>query len=63
MLRLGGNGATSMFRAIAWFPKFETSGSLPWNFVNRRRFRPDSDSRASVTREPKSCDVTRAGNR
>src|SRR5688572_22555047 len=28
-LRLGGYGATSMFRAIAWLPKFETSGSRP----------------------------------
>src|SRR5262249_44579417 len=28
-LRFGGNGATSMFRAIAWLPKLDTSGSMP----------------------------------
>ncbi len=28
-LRLGGNGATSMFRTIAWLPKLLTSGSSP----------------------------------
>ncbi len=28
-LRLGGNGATSMFRTMAWLPKLLTSGSSP----------------------------------
>src|SRR5439155_4097283 len=45
-LRLGGNGATSMFRAIAWLPKFDTSGSSPLYGVNRSRLRPLKEMRA-----------------
>jgi hypothetical protein len=39
-LRLGGNGVTSMFRAMAWFPKLDTSGSSPLYGVAVNRFRP-----------------------
>src|SRR6266566_7876142 len=45
-LRLGGNGATSMFRTMAWFAKFDTSGSRPLYGVNRNRLRPLAESRA-----------------
>ena len=37
-LRLGGNGATSMFRAIGWLPKLLTSGSSPSYGATRNRF-------------------------
>src|SRR6185295_1143179 len=36
-LRLGGNGATSIFRTMAWFPKLLTSGSSPRYPVQRIR--------------------------
>ena len=39
-LRLGGNGVTSMFRAMGWFPKLLTSGSRPVYGVLVKRFRP-----------------------
>src|SRR5439155_7097263 len=39
-LRLGGNGVTSMFRAIGWFPKLLTSGSSPVNGAIVKRLRP-----------------------
>ena len=52
-LRLGGNGATSMFRTIAWLPKLLTSGSRPAVRVKRSRLRPVSESRAVRTLRPK----------
>src|SRR5687767_6460644 len=39
-LRLGGKGATSMFRATFWFPKLLTSGSRPVYLVHVMRLRP-----------------------
>src|SRR5882672_7078886 len=62
-LRLGGNGATSMFRATAWLPKFETSGSMPRKFVMRMRFRPESVMLAPVTFEPNRWEVAACGRR
>ena len=38
-LRLGGNGVTSMFRAIGWLPKLLTSGSSPVNGAIVKRLR------------------------
>src|SRR5207247_3245791 len=55
-LRLGGNGATSMFRAIAWLPKFDTSGSRPLYGVKRSRLRPLTEIRA--VRIPKCCGMS-----
>src|SRR5207247_6157198 len=52
MLRLGGNGATSMLRAIAWLPKFDTSGSMPRNFVILISFLALCDTVGLRTRAP-----------
>src|SRR4051812_4380269 len=53
-LRLGGKGATSIFRTIAWLAKLLTSGSSPRYGVNRSRFRPVTDRRAYRTPPPNS---------
>ena len=45
-LRLGGKGATSMFRAIGWLPKLLTSGSYPSYGTSRNRFRAATVNRA-----------------
>src|SRR4029078_1332261 len=60
-LRVGGNGATSMFRTIAWRPKLLTSGSSPRYGVNRSRLRPVSESLAFRMRRPNSEEVSRSG--
>ncbi len=53
-VRLGGNGATSTFRAMAWLPKLLTSGSNPWYFVQVIRLRPSTLIVADRTPRPRS---------
>ena len=53
-LRLGGYGATSMFRTMAWLVEVAHLGIEPRDSpVNRSRLRPVSESRAVWTARPK----------